>query len=51
MIKKVKVICPVCGREVPGEIEVMIPWNSYNAYCDHCEYIIMESEWEEVKDV
>jgi C4-type Zn-finger protein len=47
--KKVKVKCPECGKITDGIIEYLIPFNSYCAYCENCNYHITESEWEEAK--
>lgn len=54
----VKIKCPICKKIVKGEISNHV-FNTqfepqfitgYSGYCPDCDYQIMESEWEEVKD-
>lgn len=41
--------CPDCGGHQLAVVEHTFPWFSYVHTCGFCEYVIMESEWEEVK--
>lgn len=42
--------CPECGAIELGTIDTTtIPWNSYIHNCNNCDYIIMESEWDNLK--
>jgi C4-type Zn-finger protein len=50
-IEKVRILCPACGK-VCDAVERYwdgFPWRSYVHYCEHCGYVITESEWERVK--
>jgi hypothetical protein len=54
-MKKVKVICPNCNGIVPAEVG-SDPTNTgfyhtYIAECQNCDYIIMESEWDEIEKI
>jgi len=44
-----KIKCPECDKVQPGTIEHTFPWWSYVHHCVKCEYIIMESEWQNLK--
>ncbi len=47
--KEVKIVCPQCGSiETAIEDYNSRPWATYIHNCSQCEYVIMESEWEEV---
>ncbi len=41
--------CPECNRIQNAEVEHSFPWWSYVHHCLCCEYVIMESEWENTK--
>lgn len=41
--------CPNCLRVQDAIVYHLNPWNAYVHECIGCGYIIMESEWEEVK--
>lgn len=47
-IKNEKIICPKCSKVVIGTISEVSGYHflSYYAYCNECDYIITESEWE-----
>ncbi len=50
-LKYAKIICPEC-KVVQKAKEVFYkcdPWPTYIHDCEKCEYIIMESEWERVR--
>lgn len=40
--------CPECEKVQWATVEHTWPWWSYIHICNHCEYVIMESEWEKV---
>lgn len=48
--KTVDIICPQCGEIAEGNIDSTHPFGSYYGYCKKCDYHIMESEFEEVKN-
>lgn len=41
--------CPECQTIQAAIVEQMFPWWAYVHKCVKCEYVIMESEWDEVK--
>ena len=43
--------CPECGTIQQAEVSFapLIGWGDYIYDCEHCEYTITESEWEQVK--
>ena len=43
--------CPECGtiQQAGVSFVPLIVWGDYVHECEHCGYIITESEWEEVK--
>lgn len=43
----VKIKCPECNSIEDAEVEFGILWNTYIHECKKCNYLIMESEWEE----
>lgn len=43
------IICPECESEQRAIVEHTWPWWSYVHICTECNYIILESEWNEVK--
>lgn len=46
---KEKIICPNCKTKQWAIVEHTLPWYwNYTHTCKSCNYIIMESEWEEV---
>jgi C4-type Zn-finger protein len=45
---KVKIKCPVCNKIQEAIIKDIVPYSSYIHECNNCNYIIMESEWEEI---
>ncbi len=45
----VMIKCPSCDYVQAAIIEHSVPFNTYIHHCEKCEYIIMESEWDEVK--
>ena len=50
-ICKVKIVCPECEQICNAEITQFgnFPFANYIHVCEHCGYIILESEWEEIK--
>lgn len=43
------ICCPDCNTIQAAIVEIAIPFGSYVHECVNCKYIIMESEWNEVK--
>lgn len=41
--------CPMCNTVQGAIVEKAIPWGSFVHICCECGYVIMESEWIEVK--
>ena len=41
--------CPSCGTVQQAMVEHTWPWAMFCHFCEKCEYIIMESEWERVE--
>lgn len=41
--------CPECLTIQMGKVEQTFPWPTFIHDCVFCKYIIMESEWNEVK--
>lgn len=41
--------CPECNMKQYAVVEHSTPFYTYIHHCWHCEYIILESEWEKVK--
>lgn len=41
--------CPNCGAIESATVEHGQPFNIYIHHCSSCQYVIMESEWEEVQ--
>ena len=46
-VKKIKIKCPKCGKVQDAILEWQWKWRVHN--CEKCGYVIMESEWQEVK--
>ena len=44
------ILCPECGGICQAEVEQLPgePFATYLHECEYCEYVIMESDWEEV---
>jgi hypothetical protein len=47
-VHEVSIKCPECAQIQKAKVLEGFPWNIYVHHCEFCEYIIMESEWEEV---
>ncbi len=47
---KQKIICPNCGMIQTATVILTKPFATYLHTCINCEYEIMESEWNEVKE-
>jgi len=46
----VQIRCPECGKTCDAVEDLSTwPWATLIHECEHCGYIIMESEWERVK--
>lgn len=43
------IVCPACGKMCKAEVKEDFPFLDFTHICEHCGYIIMESEWEVVK--
>jgi len=48
--KPVKIVCPECDSVQDAIVEGAWPWPIYVHHCTNCKHIIMESEWNELKD-
>lgn len=46
----VRIKCPECGTIQDAIVEHTFPFSTYVHHCENCGYVIMESEWEEIKD-
>lgn len=51
-ITKVNIECPNCGETCDVKVVDVegAPFADYTHQCEHCEYWITESEWEEIKE-
>ena len=49
-ITKVRIKCPECGTMQDAIVEHTLPFSTYVHFCEKCGYVIMESEWEEIKE-
>ena len=47
----VKIQCPECRQVQDAQVELTFPFHTYIHTCEKCKYVIMESEWMEVKIV
>ena len=45
----VMIKCPECKTIQAAIVEHTIPWGTHIHECNECKYLIMESEWEEIK--
>lgn len=41
--------CPECETVQGAIVEMALPWGTFIHTCVGCKYLIMQSEWEEVK--
>jgi hypothetical protein len=48
-ITHVMIECPECETIQAAIIEHTVPFGTYIHHCENCKYIIMESEWNQVK--
>lgn len=46
----VEIKCSECETIQTAWVQITFPWNTYIHTCEKCSYVIMESEWEEVKN-
>lgn len=46
-----RIRCPKCGHIQNAVVEHSTPWNTYIHYCEQCDFLIMESDWQKVEDV
>lgn len=46
--EKVKIKCPQCGYVQKATIKQTLPFYSYTHICKKCNYIITESDWDEI---
>ncbi len=42
--------CPECNTIQAAKVEEAWPWSIYIHECANCNYIIMESEWNQVNE-
>ena len=42
--------CPECGKICNATVLASWPWPTYIHHCEHCQYIIMESDWNAIID-
>lgn len=42
------IYCPECGKKQQARVYLTQPWPVYVHVCDFCQYIITESEWDQV---
>ena len=47
--KHAEIKCPKCGYVQKAKIIKTFPFYTYIHYCEKCNYVITESDWEEVK--
>lgn len=47
----VQIRCPECGKIQEAKVEHTYPFATYVHFCVKCEYVILESEWQEVKPI
>lgn len=47
----VKIKCPQCGLEQKAKVTKTFPFYTYIHTCKKCNYVITESEWNEIKEV
>lgn len=50
-MENVIIRCPECGEVQPATILPTIPWNTFIHDCEKCDYIIMESEWDQIDEL
>lgn len=43
------IVCPQCGKVCTAEVKKSLPWNILVHRCEHCGFLIMESDWERVE--
>ena len=48
--RKERIICPHCNKKQMATVEELPFFDSYYHVCVKCEYVIMESEWNPVKE-
>lgn len=44
-----KIICPECKSIETATVLHTFPWATFIHECSKCKYVIMESEWEKLK--
>lgn len=44
------IICPKCQNVCKATVTLTIPLATYIHHCEHCHYIIMESEWDGISE-
>lgn len=40
--------CPECGKAQNAKVVHTLPWETRIHHCEKCEYVIMESEWDQI---
>lgn len=41
--------CPNCCKRCEAVVEKTLPFHTYIHECEHCDYVITESEWEPIR--
>ena len=49
--KHAEIKCPQCGHVQKAKIRKTFPFYTYIHYCEKCNYVITESDWNEIKTV
>lgn len=44
------ITCPNCLMDQRAKVYETVPWADYTHLCEHCDYFIMESEWDEMAE-
>jgi len=47
--KHAEIKCPQCGYVQKAKIIKTFPFYTYIHYCEKCNYVITESDWDEIK--
>lgn len=50
-VHPVVIKCPECKTIQGAIVENSMPFATFIHICEKCDYVIMESEWEEVKPI
>lgn len=47
-VTPVYIYCPKCLNTCKASVQHTVPFFTYIHECEHCKYLIMESEWDEI---